>query len=91
MAVTICQGGFRYLWRLLAVLWGFDFFKEPEIANLAEEVAGVEMALAPGFLGRLGKLPVMEAGTEATGNRLGMFRALVMTKVVIGKASDSLN
>ena len=49
------------------------------------------MALAPGFLGELGKLPVIETGTEAAGNRLGMFRALVMAKVVIGKASDSLN
>ncbi len=40
------------------------------VALLAEEVAGVEVALAPGLLGVLLELPVIETGTEAAGDRL---------------------
>ena len=46
----------------------------------------MEMALAPGFLGELGKLPVIETGTEAAGDRLRKFSPLVMAKSVIGKS-----
>jgi hypothetical protein len=43
------------------------------VAGLAEQVAGVQVAFAPGFLRGLGQLPVIEAWTQAAGDRL-MFR-----------------
>jgi len=46
----------------------------------------VAVALAPGFLRGLGKLPVIETGSESAGNGLRMFRPLIMAETIVGKA-----
>ena len=46
----------------------------------------MDMALAPGFLGGLGKLPVIETGAEAAGHGLGLLRTLVVAETVVGQA-----
>ena len=50
----------------------------------AEEVAGVQVAFAPGFLRAPGKLPVVEAGAETAG--VGVSGALVVAEAVVGEA-----
>ena len=67
-----------YLRRVLIHLGERDVSEKLLVARLTQEIAGVEMAFAPRFLGGLGKLPVIETGAESTGNRLGMLRPLVM-------------
>ena len=65
----------------------FDHFgEEPGVVVGAEEVAGVQVAFAPGFLRAPGKLPVVEAGAEATGDGLGVSGALVVAEAVVGEA-----
>ena len=56
------------------------------VAGGAEEVAGVEVAFAPGFFGGLGELPVVEAGSEAGGDGLGVLGAVVVSESVVGEA-----
>ena len=60
--------------------------EEPGVVVGAEEVAGVQVTFAPGFLRALGKLPVVEAGAEAAGDGLGMSGALVVAEAVVGEA-----
>ena len=65
----------------------FDHFgEEPGVVVGAEEVAGVQVAFAPGFLRAPGKLPVVEAGAEAAGDGLGVSGALVVAEAVVGEA-----
>ena len=49
-----------------------DFRQQLGVAGFAEEVAHVEVAFAPGFVGGLGELPVVEARTEPAGHGLGV-------------------
>lgn len=56
------------------------------VAGFAEEVAGVEMAFAPGLFGGLGQLPVVEAGTEALADGLGVLGAFVVSEPVVGES-----
>jgi len=46
----------------------------------------MESAFAPGLLGGLCELPVVEAGTEAGSDGLGLIRAHVVTEAVVGEA-----
>ncbi len=84
--VIIWRMRLGHLRRVLLHLGKRDVSKKLFVARLTQEISGVEMAFAPGFLGGLGKLPVIEAGTEAACNGLRMFRPLVMAKSIIGKA-----
>jgi len=46
----------------------------------------MEAALAPGFFRSLSELPVVETGAETGGNRLRMFRTLVVAEAVVSEA-----
>ena len=46
----------------------------------------MDFALAPGFLGGLRELPVVEARTEAASDGLRVLGALVVAEAVVGKA-----
>ena len=50
------------------------FGEEPGVVVGAEEVAGVQVAFAPGLVRAPGKLPVVEAGAEAAGDGLRVVR-----------------
>ena len=65
--------------------WGFavEFVEEGLVAGGAEEVAGVEVALLPGFFGRLLKLPVVEPRPKALPHRLILPRSIGVTQSVI--------
>ena len=53
---------------------------------LAEEIAGVDVALSPGFFRALGKLPVVEARAKTAGDRLRLFGTFVVAQTVVGEA-----
>ena len=46
----------------------------------------MKAAFAPGFLGGLGELPVVEAGAKTAGDGLGLLRPLVVTEAVVREA-----
>ena len=52
----------------------------------AEQVPSVKVAFAPGLLGALDELPVVEARAEATRDGLRMLGALVVAEAIIGEA-----
>ena len=56
------------------------------IVVFPEQVAGVQVAFAPGFVGALDELPVVEARAEAAGDRLRLTGALVVAEAVVGEA-----
>ena len=60
-----------------------NLLKQGLVAGGAEEVAGVEVALSPGFFGRLLKLPVVEPRPKALTHRLILPRSIVVTQSVI--------
>ena len=62
------------------------FGEEQGVVVGAEEVAGVQVAFAPGLVRAPGKLPVVEAGAEAAGDGLRVVGALVVAEAVIGEA-----
>lgn len=66
-------GGYGFT-RLVAEGPSRDLRQQRLVSGFAEEVAGVEVAFAPGFFGGLDKLPVEVAGAEAGGDglRLGV-------------------
>ena len=63
-----------------------QFGEEQGVVVGAEEVAGVQVAFAPGLVRAPGKLPVVEAGAEAAGDGLRVLGALVVTEAVVGEA-----
>jgi len=69
----------------LAVLLGLDVGQELPVVGLAEQVAGVEVALAPGLFCALGELPVVEARAEAGGDRLVLLGAIIVAEAVVGQ------
>ena len=56
------------------------------IVVFTQQVAGVQVAFAPGFVGALDELPVVEARAETAGDRLGLTGALVVAEAVVGEA-----
>lgn len=48
----------------------------------------MEVAFAPGFLGGLDELPVVEAGAEAAGDGLELLGAVVVAEAIVGKAQS---
>lgn len=74
------------MWDLLPLLWGFDVSEKLTIASFAEEVAGVEAAFAPGFFGRLGELPVIEAGAKTESDGLWTLCPLVVSEAMVVQA-----
>jgi len=61
-----------------AAAFGLDVGQQVAVASLAEQVAGVQVTFAPGFLGRLCELPVVKARAQAAGDRLVVPGALVV-------------
>jgi drug/metabolite transporter (DMT)-like permease len=55
------------------------------VAGGAEEVAGVEVAFAPGFFGGLSQLPVVETRAQAAGDGLVLLGAVVVAEAVVGQ------
>ena len=45
----------------------------------------MEFAFTPGFLGRLGKLPVIEPWPEPGRHQMGLLGPIIVTKPVIGQ------
>ena len=81
------KGSVRRSEGVIAVGAALDHFSEEQgVVVSAEEVAGVQVAFAPGLVRTLGKLPVVEAGAEAAGDGLRVVGALVVAEAVIGEA-----
>jgi hypothetical protein len=75
---------------LLISIWLLGEDREDTLSRLAPgpvpcQVAGVDLALAPGLFRGLGELPVVEAGAEAFGDGLGVLGAVVVAEVVVGQ------
>ena len=68
-----------------AAAFGLDVGQQVAVASLAEQVAGVQVTFAPGFLGRLCELPVVKARAQAAGDRLVVLGALVVAEAVVGQ------
>ena len=58
-------------------------FNQGLVGGGSEEVAGVEVAFAPGFFGVLIELPIVEPGAKALANRLMLLGAIVEPQAVI--------
>ena len=69
----------------LPTAFGFYLCEQVLVARLAEQIAGVQVALAPGFLCRLGQLPVVEAGAQAAGDRLMLQCPLIVPEAIVSQ------
>lgn len=56
------------------------------VIELAEQVAGVELAFRRGLVEWLGKLPIVEARAKLGGDWLGCLRTVVVAEVVVREA-----
>jgi len=70
----------------MATAFGFNLGEQVLVALLAEEIAGVEMAFAPGLLCGLAQLPIVEAGTQAAGDGLMLQCSLIVSEAIISEA-----
>ncbi|MBI4470498.1 MAG: hypothetical protein HY650_14370 [Acidobacteria bacterium] len=48
----------------------------------------MKMTLAPGFLGRLGELPIVEPGADLASDGLMLLRSFVVVEAVVGESQS---